>query len=393
MVKGFKRGSRSYLRNILCLIFAFAVSFVLIFSYVNRFTSSDYPAHIRQALRGEGYSLVSFMVRLLNKVDASNTLFIAFMALMTALTVMACAFYLSCVMKLLKQERSVSAYVPIALSALFLCKLCIPEWSPYFYVNAFVTQSWHNSTYTLMRLFAILTMAYYFIVEDVYREKIILKDLVLFTLALAFADLSKPNFVIVFAPVMLYRLVFDFLASKGKTFRNAFLFGVCVLIASAVLLFQFKTSFPEGGENGVAFSVANALAYVNRDKKLPLYFILNYAFPIYVTVLMIMNRKKAKGMNKRILAENWAMAILSILVYLFITETGPRAADGNFGWGMSFFAYALFMCAYAYLEAMYSKSVIDRDHYLAGKFLYFLHIFFGIFYFGLLLLGYLSWGF
>ncbi|MBR4470661.1 MAG: hypothetical protein IKS54_05025 [Erysipelotrichaceae bacterium] len=366
---------------------------MLIYLYVNVYHSSDYPAHVRQALRGEGYSLVSLMVVLLHKIDASNTLFIAFMAIATAVTVYACAFFIRTVMELLGKDCDQKTLIPIAASTVFICKLCIPEWSGYYYQGAFATQSWHNSTYTLMRLFAILTLGFYFSIEREYKETIDIKKLALFTLSLALSNLSKPNFVIVFAPIMLVRLIIDFVSSKGKNFRNAFIFGCCVLVSCVVLIFQFRTSFPGEGESGVAFSVSNAIAFLTKDKKLPLYLLLNYAFPIYVSYLVYFKSGRKKVLNRRIITESWMMVLFSILVYMFIVETGPRAADGNFGWGMPFFGYLIFAVCIGYLETMHKEGRISDEQYLAGKILYFAHIFFGIFYFGLLLLGYLSWGF
>ena len=377
--------------NIICLTAVFVLSFILIHLFINVYQTSDYPAHIRQALRGEGYSLISLLIVICHKITGSDLLFTIIMAMISALTVVANAFFMKSSLKLLGEETKMTDLIPLACSTLLICKLCLPEWSGYYYLNSFVTQSWHNSTYTLMRLLATLTLSFYYVIECSYQKTLDYKKLFFFFLFLSLTNMSKPNFVIAFAPIMLAVLIYDFIKSKGKTFKNAFVFGVLVLLACAILIFQMKTSFPEGGENGVEFSIANAISYILRDKKMPLYLLLNYTFPLYVIYLMIRNKNRIKGMNIRMMIESWLMVFSSIFIYLFIRETGPRAADGNFGWGMPFFAYSLFSICLSYLSAMKNKKIIDETEYKTGRMIYYLHIVFGFFYFALLFMGYLSW--
>ena len=85
------------------------------------------------------------------------------------------------------------------------------------------------------------------------------------------------------------------------------------------------------------------------------------------------------------------MSAFSILVSLALKETGPRANDGNFGWGIPFFSYLLFVTGIVYLIALKKRNMIKDEEFLIGRILYILHIIFGVFYIGLMLMGYLSW--
>ena len=380
------------IRSYACLIGLFVISFFLLYRYSYIYSTSDYPAHIRYALGGEGYSVVSSIIILSNWLFHSVVPFLVFMAFVIVMSVVITALYMKKILNLSGFDINIYELIPLSSTLLFLCKLCIPEWSPFFYKkDAFVTQPWHNSTYTAMRLFAMVTMCIYMNMEREYQNSIIFKRYALFTFSLLFTNLAKPNFVIVFAPVMLLMLIYDFFKTKGKSFRNAFLFGCCVLIACFVLLGQYKTLFPSEGDSGMAFSVTNAISYIFKDKKFPLYLLLNYAFSIYVTVLFAKNTKKINMAEKRFFMQICMMNIISILIYLFIVETGPRAADGNLGWGMPFFAYLLFATCLAYLRVLKEKKIITIEQYNFGRYLYYSHIIFGVFYFGTLLMGYISW--
>ena len=95
---------------------------------------------------------------------------------------------------------------------------------------------------------------------------------------------------------------------------------------------------------------------------------------------------------KTLMRETWAMNLVSLFTYFFIIETGSRRADGNFGWGAPFFAYLLFIVCGCILYKMRKMQLVSEEEYITAKHIYGIHILFGICYFFLLLLGYLSWG-
>jgi hypothetical protein len=377
----------------LTFLSVFCMSFLLLYSYVFRFNTSDYQAHIRHSLRGEGYSIMSVLIRLCYRLTGTNVTIVVLMALFTTLTVVAISIFIQTILKHLNEKADFWQLLPLSTTFLFISKICIPEWSPYYYQDSFSTQPWHNSTYTLMRLFGIPAVMMYFVIRRNYTKSLNLKDCILFSIFLLLTNLSKPNFLLAFAPVMLWVLIYDFVASRGKTFKNAFLFGLCVLITSGVLLLEYNANFPSDGDSGgIAFSVSNAIDLFSRDKKMILHMTLNYLFPIYVTCLYLKNRKKTDPFTNLVMKESWAMNILTILIYFFIIETGSRRADGNFGWGTPFFACLLFIVCGCVLYRMKKMKLISEKEYITAGHIYAMHVIFGVFYYALLLLGYLSWG-
>ncbi len=312
----------------LCIIF-------LLCNYCNGTFDSDYASHIRHSLRGEGYSLIHIVSLLSNKLFGNNVLFILFMTAMNVGTTFTCAYLIKRFCSLMTIEIDRSKIIIYSLSSLFLCKICIPDWSPLYYKGAFITQPWHNPTYTTMRFFALITMALYFGIQSHYIDRFCFKEGAAFCLALLFTNYSKPNFVIAFAPIMLAMLIKDFIRTKTKSFKNAFMFGVCVLLACTIMIYQTTMLYPTdgSGDSSVAFSLSNAVNFFLSNPKLPLYFVLNFAFPIYVSYLVIRNRNTFDKYDKQMLTQTWAMYFVAFAELLFITETGRRANDGNFGWG------------------------------------------------------------
>lgn len=364
--------------------------FYLMLNYCNDTMCSDFAAHIRHSLRGEGYSLLNVLVILSYKFPNSNVLFAATMTFVVVGTSFACMYLIKKIGIICGTDINDNKALEVSLMSLFLCKLCIPDWSVYYYKEALATQPWHNPTYLVMRPLALITIALYFEIQKGYLAHFDVKKGILFCVALFFTNFSKPNFVIAFAPVMLVALIIDFVKTKTKSFKNAFMFGVCVLIACTILIFQTKALYPSDGtaDSAIIFSFDHAIEYIVSKPKLPLYIVLNFAFPFYVTYLSIKNRKQLDTYDKKILIQTWSMYIISFMEMLFITETGHRANDGNLGWGGLFFAYLVFVVCVPALEKMKKRNLISEKEYTIARYTYCLHALFGLFYFGLLLMGY-----
>ena len=369
----------------------FIVSSILFYRYIFDLRTSDFPAHIKNALNGKGYSIAHILFAACNKITGTNLSIVILMSGITILTALACALFMKKLLMLMDVETDIYDLIPVSVSSVFISKLCVPEWSPLYYDDAFSTQPWHNSTYIMMRLFGICVLTVFFVIQKDYEKKIRLKDGILFTLFLILVNLSKPNFIIAFSPIMLAMLIIDFMKSKGKTFKNAFFFGSCVLISCFILLYQYRIVFPSDGNDKMMISIANGISFIGKDFKFPLYLILNFLFPIYVSFHVLRNRNQIDRHSMRIFNEAWAMMFLSFLEYLFVVESGSRAADGNFEWGLSFFAYILFMICVCFLIKLKKAGRISDVQFSTAKNIYLAHVLFGVFYFGLLVIGYLSW--
>ena len=353
---------------------------------IDRKMTSDFADHIDEALNKESYSLMGFMMLFCYTITGSVHSIGYFSAALIVLTILVAAFFIKRVLELMNVEIEYYEVLPPAIASLFICKLCIPDWSPYYYWNSFSTQPWHSPTYILMRLFAIPAMYFYFKIQKKYLQEVNFIDLLIFAL-LAFAvNFAKPSFMIAFAPVMLIILIKDFIFTKGKSFKNAFFFGLCILFGCTIMLFQTQNLYPEGGDTTVVISFANAAKMFSENKKYFFNMPFDFAFPIFAAVLIWQNRKRFSEFDLGMYKQCWVMLIVSMLEYLFIREVGFRETHGNFRWGQQCFSYLIFIMSIVMLIKISTNSTDQEKELFAAKYTYYLHVVFGAAYFLLICL-------
>lgn len=295
--------------------------------------------HIHSALAGRGYSLLSFIYwsifRLTGKVGAI-CLFLSFFSVLSAgFTACAIRYILRKKGKELRWETALL----LGLLLLFLCKIFIPGISPTFYIGySFMTQPWHNQTYIFMRFFALLTMVIYFEIEQRYLHTFTKKDALFFTVLLALTNSVKPNFVLFFSLMMLIYLIRDFVYTKGKKFKNIFLFGSCVLLSLVILVWQSTVLFPaESGGGGIAVSFSALAAFFSSWRNVA-GCIISMLFPILVYAWTVWEKRE-----RGILTKSWIMLVIAALESFCLVETGERTAHGNFIWGRYCAGWLLFV--------------------------------------------------
>lgn len=367
--------------DILMVVFVYIVSFVIVNNFINSYYGpGDYLLHIEAAMNGNGYSLMQLIFRLSIKTFKTINIVPFVMATIYVLISIVCSWFIKVILELFSISTNIWNLYPIAVASLFVCKLCLPNWSQEYYYDSFVTQPWHNSTYILMKLFGFISLGLFFIIEKEYLEKISIKRIIFFTISLILVNFSKPNFIIGFAPIMLIVLIIDFIKEKGKCFLKCFIFGMCVLISCIILLYETKYLFPSGSNNGIAISFNHMFSVIFKDRKFIIRVILNFAFPIYIYILMIRNKEKIDSYAKKVYYQTLFMYILSFFEMLLLVETGDRFDDGNFGWGGLFFSNSLFIVSYCILYYLESKKIISKKEYYVGNFIFISHILFGLSY-------------
>lgn len=378
--------------NLLLIGAVFFFSFLLFYNYINHAAASDFPAHINNSLKGENYSIVGLLINISIKATGYRESVAVLGALIVIANIICSIYFINTLSNLLAVKISFEKTVFLSIISLFIAKLYIPSLSPFFYVDhGYITQPWHNITYLLMRQMSVLFLAVYFSIEKEYKNKLSLKKLISFIILLTLTNLSKPNFVVGFAPVMLVVLIYDFFKSRGKTFRNAFLFGLCVLISCVVLIYQYKILY-SNGESSIAISISNFLNIVLNSSFI-IDIICNYLFPILISIIFLLNISKFSSCEKRIMIESLAMVIISALTFLLFIETGPRSNDGNFKWGILFFSYFIYIICFIYLEKMKQMNIIQKTAYIFANVLYYSYVLCGVCYFVLLFFGNTPWRF
>jgi len=211
----------------------------------------------------------------------------------------------------------------------------IPWVNPTVYLGVGSPNTWHSPTQmaamVMMLLCVPLTAACVEtfqkrVPEEGAKANILWKDAILLSALLLLSLVAKPTFMQAFLPAAcLYFLVLWIRKPKNSPFfiRMILVAAPAVLFMILQYLYYFGIIVPSQGN--MAFQVSwNKVGEVGVDV------LLTRAFPIFV-LLTCMERDTWR---KPLYTLTLLMDAVSILEMLFLSETGRRASDGNFGWAM-----------------------------------------------------------
>ena len=308
------------------------------------------------------YSLTGLMYLLLLKIGGGSTVPIAvFLAIVAVATVIMTERLLK---KIWNVESGLACAGALALN--FVMPFYIRWAGEHRYISYQSGNIWHNSTYQVMKLGALICLYLYFTYENRYyitskngdngdnnekREKVegsiasekcaeALKpwEYIIFAAALAITTFIKPSFLTVFAPAFAIKLLRDIAKGKAK-FVKALLFGITVLPSIGVMFWQNSILFGEETENGYGFAFFKTFSLHADHPKVTV--VLSLAFPIAIAIALIANALWSKIKTGKVpkIDRDYALSILTAAVGFILAavldETGERAGAGNFLWGYS----------------------------------------------------------
>lgn len=383
--KGFSLG-QAIAAAILLAAF-FAVSFWL--HYLQMFEPgthvSDLWDHLRLATQGESwrfYSINTFIFLWLDKLMPGGFLVVVFMAAVETLVIPTTWWVM---------KRAWPAAKPflLFLAALF-SNLAIAVYIPgtgRLYLGTFSGTIWHNPTYSLLKLFAVLAFGFFLEAYAAYREKCFPVKAWLWLMAMLFlATLAKPNFIISFVPAVAILLLADFLQSKGKAFgricwlASAALPGLGLMMAQSLLVFN-----PES-DTGVQFSFLGVLSLHSRNIKVDL--VKSLAFVLVAALFLLPQVWKAASF--RVAGLN---LVFGLGYCLLLAESGYRFQDANFFWGGHMAVYLMTVTMLGFLCEAMAKSLPSPKRwpefaaYILQWGVFALHVVSGLLYLYLLLTG------
>ncbi len=371
--------------NAVMLSGVFYTSYHLFHKLIFTKNYSDIYIHVKTVIdyNMKGYSLMTVLIKSLYSLTQSKDSIAVMLAVAVVLTVFAVNYLMYVLFKLYGKEKWFSfwRFLPISATTVFISSIYVVKYYEHYYCD-FVTstQPWHNTTYILMRLFAVMAVAMYFLIESTYLKKINFGYAVVFTVSLLFANSVKPNFIISFAPIMLLFMIIDFIKQKGKCLKNSIAFGICVLISLTVLFYQYKILYTADDDSQIIFSL-DLLRQFFKTSLLAL--LCDLAFPLFSTFLLLF--KDRSKSEKSILTKVWLMYILSFFTFLVLKETGMRENDGNFAWGMYFFSFLLnIVCLTQWISNYKNSKSEERFVYLIGILAYSASVVSGFSYFVIL---------
>ena len=309
---------------------------------------SDMPAHIALALGHNDYSLASYIVRVLWALFGEargQTLLSLVLTANQLLGVLTVCFLL--------RRMFPTLDTALALLAAILAHVCGPWILPgqtEMYLGVYNGNVLHNMTLLFSRTPVPLVLLFFFRLWDSRESRLRLKDWLGLALTLALSTLFKPSFLGAFAPAVLVMLIWDFIKTRAKGFKNEFLIGCAVLPSAAVLLWSSSVLFAEdfaGTSSGVALraltlgGLLSLLVMYLRGLLLPLWSHFTQGV-----------RERERG-HLRIV---WGILGVAILEALTLTETGFRANDGNFEWGSLALYPTVFALAIALLMRLLQRT-------------------------------------
>ncbi|HJV78823.1 MAG TPA: hypothetical protein VJ602_10615 [Paludibacter sp.] len=343
----------------------------------------DHAAFARQMCTGEIPYTGNFLVYLLVNV------FSFFSAKVTPTEVSLCfllafagvfRYYLSqkMIVEVVRdRNRNSMGYGSIAfyaISLLFVFAIPIPSYlsEDYFmYIGNYVPNVWHNSTILFLFPFAMLLFYQSYMQLRDYNAK---RNIWIFLLILLNLFI-KPSYFFVFLCVYPLMLLFTY------KFKKEFWYSIIPLIIGFFFLileywFIYKTGKPSNKETS---SVIFLPFYRNPEfadlTLLPVTMFFSMLFPLLYSFLNI-----PKVIRSRVFWYSTLSFIVSVLIFFFISESGPRAAHGNFYWQI---VICVWMCFFVSLLALLKD--INRDGKTVKNIsllsVYSIHVLMGLIYF------------
>ena len=344
---------------------------------------ADTPVHVSMAVNdGFCYSLLSYVYVLCAKVSFGNILIASMLALFTAGAVYITYIMLDKATLLAGFGLSDGLLFVSAYLLNFVMAFYVSAVNPQHYIGYQSANMWHNSTYIGMRFFAIAVLCVY---ADIYREeKPCIKDLIVFAVLFAVSTLIKPSFTIVFGPVFVMELLYDFLAKKHK-FTHVLFKGLAA-VPALISMFAVSTVM-FGGETGNGYAIRPFYELSRRGTHPKVTLVLSILFPLAVFMLHIKDFYK-----DRIYSFSLLMWLVGFLEVFLMAETGDRSGDGNFFWGYSIALFVAFAGAlYMIFKDLFANAMLPGKVAIAVRALllgiFAWHAIGGIWYFTLLLTG------
>lgn len=336
---------------------------------------SDLPSHISMVVDdGWYYSLTAFVYAFLYKIAGGTVLIAVFLALVAAGTVIATQKLLELV---ITDRYGISCAGALALN--FVMPFFVRWAGMYRYVSYQSPNVWHNSTYIVMRLCAVIFMHFYVKYEKDYAEKALsFKRWLILALLLALTTFVKPSFLTVFAPALALKLLWNLVKNRVK-FLRVFLMGITVVPSMLVILWQNSVLFGEDTDSGYKISFMETFSFHADHPKVTV--LLSLAFPIVLFVCLAVetlirltgNKRACKAGNKednekdnqngnkednkkekmptsplsdKTYIFSLVMAVIGFAEAILLIETGHRSKDGNFLWGYSAALFFLYLTSF-----------------------------------------------
>lgn len=379
--------------TLLLVIVNLIYAFLLVYLHYNQTLfevggpfEADTPYHIKMAVEDNWYySFTAFVYVFLYKFPCGNMLTAIFLSLCELATIFGTYLLLKEIWKKYQLKISTAITLLGATALNFVMAFYVKAVNARHYIGYQNASIWHNSTYICMKLVGVFVLWYFLKLMDEYKNKLTLKQWLVFMILVALSTGVKPSFLMVFAPVMAIMLLIDWI--KGTKFSKVFLFGLTIIPSLLIILWQNVVLFGADTGNGFTIKPFYTLAQRSDNPKIALVF--SVLFPAIVGLFHIKDVWKDKLYFGSLII--WLFGFLE--VFLFV-ESGTRSKDANFMWGYSISLFVLFLISFVrWIRDCLNKDflgkfkVIRYGYLVVVGLIFSYHVISGIWFFGILLTG------
>lgn len=253
----------------------------------------------------------------------------------------------------LNDERLNWLAVAAAVSMLFVFVIPVPGYflgDFYMYIGTYTPNIWHNSTLLFLFPVALLLFELSFRQLREFNSK---RNFWIFLL-IALNLIIKPSYFFVFIcvyPLMLlckYKFKKEFWISILPVFV-----GGIMLISQYIIIYKINTQVIKD-TSSVVFMPFYRNPELREDMiNIPISMIFSLLFPL---IYVIINFRKL--IQNQLFWYTFLSFVVSVLIFFFISESGPRASHGNFYWQI---VITTWLCFFVSLLALI------RDYKIEGK--------------------------
>jgi hypothetical protein len=344
----------------------------------------DHAAFARQMAQGQRPYAGNFLVYLLVNVLSFFSSNVAFSEIVLCLMIAVATTYRFSLSEqkinqfvysdsVSKNKKSKSSLY--ALSLLFVFAIPIPSYFSedcFMYIGNYVPNVWHNSTILILFPFALLLFDLSYRQLESFENKRNWQILLLVTLNL----FIKPSFFFVF--ICVYPLLMLIKYKFKKEFWYSFfplVVGLCLMLLEYWVIYKIGVPTDKEASSVVFMPFYRNPELVDGLRQIPMAMFFSLLFPILYVVLNI-----SKLWKKTLFWYSLLSFVVSVLIYFFISESGPRASHGNFYWQIVVCTWICFFVALmSLLKDFQIVGKTTKNVFLMG--VYTLHVLVGVFYF------------
>ncbi|APD05857.1 hypothetical protein UJ101_00305 [Flavobacteriaceae bacterium UJ101] len=267
-------------------------------------------------------------------------------------------------------------YILMAMSLLFVFSLHdINLLRGSYYLSRFTPNVYHNSTIIFLTPIAIIIFWKQYLII-INKDKSI-KSILILSLLIIISLLIKPSFFLCYLPATGLFILLEF---RKNIFKNISYFipmiiGAMVLLLQTILIYIYQIGSLNNEDSYLKIGLFD---FWNLMKYSSYYFPVSIFFSLlFPWILCFFYGGKIK--NKKLYLYTILLNVFAFLIFILISEGGPRSTHGNFYWQIVITTYLLFLVS---LSESLRRFIIDKTvkaKYI--NYIYIAHVLSGLFYF------------